>query len=161
MEKSGEFEEGTSIYRHIQLIASLCNDIQQKQMLPALIVGCTFFFAISLAFLVQISFSIGNLSIIILMLVQCVDSAFFIVLSLSTMATVFKESQLATQKIKAYLSMMADGKAKKWIRTFLKSCGVIKMKLGGNNFVEELTPLNCMSHGLQIAVQIILLWRNH
>lgn len=33
------------------------------------------------------------------------------------------------------------------------------MKFGGNNFVDELTPLNCLSHALQITVQILLLGR--
>lgn len=160
MEKSGAYKP-ISIYRHIQLIASLYNDIQQRQALPTLILGSTVFFAVSLAFLVQTSFSTENLSITILMSLMCVDGAFFILLSMSTLAAVFKESRVASQKITSDLSNITGRMEQRWARKFLKSCGAIKIKLGGNNFVEELTPLNCLSHGVQAAVQILLLWRNH
>lgn len=150
-----------SIYRRIQLIVSLYNDIQQKQSMPMLIIGSTISFSVGLAFLVQASFSTTSPSIMILMLLMCVDGAFFILLSLSTLAGVFKESKLVSQKIISDLLNIADGKERRWTRKFLNSCGVIKMKFGGNNFVEESTPLNCLSHGVQIAVHILLLWRNH
>lgn len=160
MEKSGTYES-ILIYRHIQLIANLYNEIQQKQPMPALIAGSILAFSVTLAFLVQNSFSKQNISILILMFQMCVESAFFILFSLSTVAAVFKESRLASQKIKSNLNSVADIKERRWTRIFWKSCGVIKIKFGGDNFVEESTPLNCLSHGVQMAVQILLLWRNH
>jgi len=41
-------------------------------------------------------------------------------------------------------------------RKFWQSCPIIKIKFGAQNFVEELTPLNCLDFTVNLAVQFLL-----
>lgn len=109
--------------------------------------------------LVKIPSKPENIYVLFLVGLVCVDTAVFILLCLGTFADVYKESKLALQNLRSFFPKIATRKERKWSARFFMSCGVIKMKFGGNNFVEQLTPLNCLNHGLQIAVQITLLWR--
>lgn len=146
-------------YRHIQLLATLSNEIQQKWVIPGSILISTVVFGFSLAFVVKIPAEKENIPGLGLMFLLCLDTGIFLLLCLGTFADVYKQSKLTSQKLRADLANIVGKSRSKWAQRFLKSCGVIKMKFGGNNFVEELTPLNCLHHGLEMSVQIILLWR--
>jgi len=44
----------------------------------------------------------------------------------------------------------------KWEVRFYKSCQVIKIKLGSNNFLDALTPLNCLDFSVSLTAQLLL-----
>lgn len=149
------------VYRHVQLLTNLSNSIQQKGIIPGLLVECTTVSGVILAFLVQTPASSENLLVLLTLTLTCVDCVLFILLCLGTLAIVYKESRVTCEKIRLDLASIVDWNERKWTQKFLKSCSVLKMKLGGSNFVEELTPLNCLDNALQIAVQILLLRRQN
>lgn len=149
------------IYRHIQLLTNLSNDIQQKWIIPAPLFGALVGSGAGLAVLVQIPASSENLVILLIMAIIWADFILFLLICLGTFATLYKESKATVQKIKLSLAEISDRIERIWARKFLRSCGALKVKFGANNFVEELTPLNCLSYSLQISVQILLLQRSH
>lgn len=145
------------VYRHIQLIANLCNEIQQKILIPTIIAGATISVGVSTAILVHTSINLTNLPLILSISMICVNAALVLLFCLGGMADVYKESILIFRQVKARVFGATGRKNKKLTETFVKSCSILKIKFGGNNFVEALTPLNCLSHGMQLAVQILLI----
>lgn len=152
--------ERVSIYRHIEVIASICNKIQQRTQLPTIIAGSIVTLGVSLAFLVQTPATPDNASLLVLMLLASVNTTFFLLFCLGSLAQVYKESVAALESIRLQLPKVSEVNERRWLRKFIRSCAVIKMKFGGNNFVEELTPLNCISHAIDLSVQILLLGRD-
>lgn len=151
----------TSIYRSIQILANILNDIQQNIIVPVTMLECIIALGVSLAMLVHTLPTSENIPIFIIMSNACVDTLLFLLISLGGLAAVCKESRMILHKIKSGFSSVFRRREKMWIQRFVKSCGVIQMRFGGNNFVDDLTPLNCISHAAQLTLQILLLWRNH
>lgn len=85
------------VYRHVQLLANLSNDIQQKGM-PAPFVGGLVASGVSLAFVVQTEFKSGNLPIVATMILACVNRVLFLLLFLKMLAMVYKESRIELRK---------------------------------------------------------------
>lgn len=48
----------------------------------------------------------------------------------------------------------AEGKVS---RKFWRSCAIIKIKFGSQNYVEELKPLNCLDFSIGLVMQFLLL----
>lgn len=112
---------------------------------------------VSLAVIIRSMSKPQNLSLLILMVLDCVNTAFYLIFGLRGLAEVYHQSCRALQRVRGNVVGACGTVNRKWTRQFLKSCGAIKMKFGGSNFVEMLTPLNCISHAVQLSVQILLL----
>src|SRR5688572_20787385 len=77
---------------------------------------------------------------------QCVDS--FRLLN----------EDLVTEVKKGTVSMtVAKRKELRWRRRFYRSCVSIKAMFGSFNFVDALTPLNCIDMGNDLTVNFLLL----
>lgn len=147
-------------YRHLQLVTNLCNDVLKSGIVPATIAGPVTVFGISLAVVTYLFSKQGNVYFLLLMVTICVETAFYLIFSLRGLGQVYDLSVRSLQISRMHIIAVRGGMDRKWARQFVKSCPVIRMKFGGNNFVEMLTPLNCINHATQIAVQIILLGKN-
>lgn len=149
--------EKVPVYREIELIGNICNEIQQKAQLPTIIAGAIAVLGISTAFLIKTPATPDNIPLFVVMLLSSAETGLFLLFCVGGLAEVYKESSATLQDIKLYLSNFPQGKGRRWLGRFAKSCWVIKMKFGENYFVEELTPLNCISHAIDLSVQILLL----
>lgn len=150
--------ENVGLYRQIQIFATLLNDIQQRLIFPSLMLECTVALGVGLAILVHTPATSDNIPIFVVILLACLDMLLFLLFCLGVLAGVYKASRVTSEKLKSDLPNIIGGLQRKWTRKFLMSCGVLKMKFGGSNFVEELTPLNCLSHAIDLTVQVLLLW---
>lgn len=148
-------------YRHIQILVNLFNDIQQKVLVPSMIAGSVIGQGVSLAFLINTPSTSESFPVLIVMAIVCVDTALLLIFCLRGFAEVHVESRGALRNIKSTIMLLHGRMQMKWMRRFLKSCGIIKMKFGSNNFVEMLTPLNCICQAAQVTVQILLLGASH
>lgn len=144
-------------YRYIQQVANLCNDIQQKIVISTLLSGAIVLLGVNLALLIRFTSGPGNTSLIMITGTTCVETGVFLIFSLHGMAEINHHSKSNLQRLKGRLFLITGRENRRWTQRFIKSCAAIKIKFGGNNFVERLTPLNCISHALQISVQILLL----
>lgn len=153
--------ESIIAYRHIQIAAVLCNDVQQRALVSLVIAGPVITFGVCSALFIRTPSTSENLYFLVVMGIVCVDDVPLLISCLRGLAKVLEESKCPLQQIQSCLLTLPERKKRKWTRRFLKSCGVIKMKFGGNNFAEMLTPLNCVSQATQISVQILLLRTKH
>lgn len=149
------------VYRHIQLVANLLNEVQQKIIVPTSIGISITISGVSLALLTSIPATTENLLLLLFMRLVWINTSLFLIFGLRVSADVQNNSVETMHRIGANLRYVTGDLEKKWVRRFAKSCGIIKIKFGGNNFVDSLTPLRCISHSLQITVQILLLDKNH
>lgn len=129
-------------------------------MVVTMITGASLCLGISLAVVVIIPASPENLLVRLVMGIVCIDAALLLIFSLRGLAEVFQVSTRTLEKVKTNFEMLSNMRKLKYTRLFIKSCAAIKMRFGGNNFAEMLTPLNCISHAVQFSVQILLLERN-
>lgn len=88
------------IYRHIQLIAELCNVIQQKTVLTAAIAGTTFTSGFSLAILVLVPLKREFLLFRLMTTMTYFDTTLALLFSLDGMVAVYKEFKLVFQNLR-------------------------------------------------------------
>lgn len=149
--------EKFSVYRHIQRVANLCNEVQQKILVPSMIAASVILLGVSLAFLINTPATSANAPVLMIMMIVCVDTSLVLVFGLRGFAQIYEGSGKILHQVRCGLLDASGRKKRKWIIRFVKSCGVIRMKFGGNNFVEKLTPLCCICQAIQIAIQILLM----
>lgn len=149
-----------SNYRHIQLAANLCNEIQQQVLLPITIAGCTIVLGICLALVITSFSTTGNLFIKTSMGLISVEIVLYLIFGMRALAELHDESEHALHGIRTKLITLLEPKIRKWVQRYIRSCWPIKIKFGGTNFVDMLTPLNCIAHAVQITVHILLLGRS-
>lgn len=65
--KESNVFQAISGYRHLQLLANLSNSVQQRGLIPILILEATTAFGVSLAFLVKTPVQSENVPVLILM----------------------------------------------------------------------------------------------
>lgn len=148
------------MYCHIQLLCSLCNEIQQQMMLVPFLFTATLINAFSLATLVHIHFSQNKI-------VSCVLMSAFINMTLvilfvfGGMASVNRKSKQFIQSLTSHHNIARNEMERLWTRKFAKACQPMKVKFGTNNFIEALTPLKCLSCAARLTIQILLCERRH
>lgn len=148
------------MYRHIQLLTNLCNEVHQKYLLSSMIVTSILILSCSLVPLVQIPISSDNAPVLCMLLGACLDSLFYELFCLGGMVTVHKKSKIFIRKLKLEACIVSESVGNgRWTRKFARSCAPIKIKFGSNNFIEELTPLKCLTCSLRLTVQILLVAR--
>lgn len=130
-------------------------------MVPALLAGTVIALGLALALVVKIPSTAENFPVLIVLGTVVIDCKLLLLCALYGFAEVFEKSKHISYAIRLNILGVRSRKERRWAQQFLRSCGAIKMKFGGNNFVDRLTPLNCISHAVQISTQILLLGRNH
>lgn len=115
--------------------------------------------AIPLSWLVNMSTMAekeANIMMIIAMLIGFCDGvALIIVLTGGMLLVSTKSSQVfRVEKVSDAQSFMT--KENRWVVRFWRSCRIVKIKFGDNNFLESLTPLRCLDFAVGITVQILL-----
>lgn len=142
------------MYHHIGMLSNLCNDIQQKLMIIPFNAEINLISAFSLAKLAHIPFLPENV-VVIFVLVSCyVDTTLLTLFTMGGMVTVYRRSEELIRKLKSYRSHTSVGREALWIQKFVKSCKLIKIKFGANNFIEKLAPLKCLNCAARLAIQI-------
>lgn len=147
-------------YRYIQVAANLCNEIQQRVLVPIMLGGSTVVAGVSLAIFVITPRTSENLLVLVMMGFTYVDTALFMTFGIREFAVIHEFSKKVETKVKASLNSIFRITERKWTMRYVRTMRAIKMKFGGNNFVEKQTPFQCLSHAMQISVQTLLFDRN-
>lgn len=148
------------LHREIQLLSDLNNYIQQWPVVTLYMVVAIVQHGFSVCGLIRI-IKQPNADIvgIFLFSVIVMDTFLVIVVAFGGMSKVIEDSRKMIHESKRHLFACCGVSCaeRRWVRQFMRSCPIIKIKFGSNNFVEALTPLNCLSSALEIAVQLLLL----
>lgn len=147
------------MYRHIQLLGNLCNEIQQKSLLSVILVTASIVLAFCMAMLVILPFNSENILTQYLLMIASIDAMLFHLFCFGGMVTVHNMSTVTFRKLRKKTHAGLTSDERRSLRKFVRSCNPIRIKFGANNFVEKLTPLKCLHCCVRVAVQIVLLHR--
>ncbi len=143
------------LYRHIQILAAMLNELQTGPPILIIISGPTLFSALVMSTLVESWDS--DILFVATLVINLVDCIVLIIAVLGQMSTVCRNSsktiELMSVKPKAYFIKRDH----KWEQRFYKSCTPIKVIINSGNFVDSLTPLNCLQLSFSLSVNILLL----
>lgn len=148
------------IYRQIQLLGCLQNEVQAEILLPVIMFCLTLILPTSLVLVIQQPWTHANMPTIILFSYVAGICAIAIVFILGGLAGVWSDSKtlfenLDRLNVGRHRSLFQ--KDQKWQQKFWRSCrNLIKVKCGMNNFIEEQTPLNCLNWVVALTVQLLL-----
>ncbi|CAL8146960.1 unnamed protein product [Orchesella dallaii] len=149
--------EASVTYRNIQVLALLTNILVNTAVTG--LVFCTILMvALGLAGFVRLEWVTCNFLSLAFCFMMVLDGMFALIVLLGGMVGVYLESKWVFQALRRNLSVCTTEKYKrKFLSRFYKSCRFIRIKLGSINFVDTLTPLNCVNFAVNLAVQVLLI----
>jgi len=113
--------------------------------------------SVSFAACVKLKWIAGNFLPILTSVFLFIPTSAMLLVMLSGMVGAYLKSIKVIQGLKQSLSKSAlNNRDRKWLKKFCKSCSPIKIRIGSNNFLEALTPLNCSNFAFNLSVQILL-----
>ena len=146
------------MYRHIQLLAKIGNSITSEMIMMVIISAAILITSLSVVILVRLKWSMENILMIAMFGMYLADAMLMIIICLGGMAGVYIKSRVAIRTIKSndYLSKY-NAWEREILNRFCKSCRVMRIQFGGDNFIEDLTPLNCFCFSNSLTVQFLCL----
>ncbi|CAL8132214.1 unnamed protein product [Orchesella dallaii] len=146
------------IYRKIQVLAILNNAILKTAVLIFLVFP-VFLLAISIAVLVKLDWNSDNVFVIVLFISMICDTIPELLICVGGAVGTYTESKTFLTKLGVSNSdtNLYKGAEFRWLQRFRKSCPPIKIQFGPDNFLEELTPLNCLNSAVNLTMQLLLL----
>ncbi|CAL8132218.1 unnamed protein product [Orchesella dallaii] len=158
-----EIGNSAVMYRHVQLLASLLNIIQQNSSVLIYTHWCVFFFGVLLYMILRLSWTMDNAFALITFTLALLDVYVIIIAGVTCLASIHSESEDVYKKLETnYCSVLKRNGSRskfelRWRRKFYNSFRAIKMKVGPTNFVEVGTPLVLLDAGIGITVDLLLL----
>lgn len=159
------------IYRTIQVLACIANEIQQKVFMSVIVIAATFLISLCTATVVWLPWTIDNLLSILMFLTIGIDCTLAVVTSVGGMAGVYTESVKVIRKLQTSIGIIGGGGYRnlvgrgdgcgsmevKWKQRFYRSCMSIKIRFASINFVDRLTPLACVDFANDLTLQLLLI----
>lgn len=172
--KSGRLlEPGIALmYRNIQILAKIGNEIQQRSFMMAMVLVAMAFLAGCTPLLIITPFHSDNLMALGTFGVLIFHGYLVVVVFLGGMASIYRKSNEVRRHFYSELHVLGGGEKTsmeilgrsktnhrpfKWKRCFLQSCPLIKIRFGSLYFVDELTPLNIVNLSNDLSVQVLLM----
>jgi len=108
-------------------------------------------------FVVIMKWIAGNFLPISTSIFLVIPTSAMLLVMLSGMVGAYLKSIKVIQGLKQSLSKTSlNSRDKKWLKRFSKSCSPIKIRIRNSNFLEALTPLNCLNFAFNLSIQILL-----
>jgi len=115
----------------------------------------------SITGIVKLAWSKENIVILLLCTCLAANGVVGMIVGVGGLVEVYRESKYVLWNLKKYTFLGSVGVCSrfehKWRLRFYRSCSLIKIKMGSNNFMEELTPLNLINNAIALSVQLILI----
>ncbi|CAL8129172.1 unnamed protein product [Orchesella dallaii] len=137
------------LYRQIQVMVNMFNDIHQKVMMSSTVLELILLQIVTFYMVIETEYSLSNLPYILLF--GCIFvNAFIATLCLfGVMGSVYTDSVRILKGLKANEKIL-------WLKKFHLSCAPVKLQFGQNNFVEKVTALNCEDFFVKQSVNLLL-----
>ncbi|CAL8146084.1 unnamed protein product [Orchesella dallaii] len=155
----------TLVYREIQVLAILNNIINQSAIF-VLTAGVIVLLALCLTATIRLEWHMENIFAVAFFGIMSIDCFLFLLVCVGGMVSPYVESRKALETLKRQrpkneFVRRGSRYCYRWLQTYVKSCFLIKVKMGKDNFLEELTPLNCVNLAINVTVNILLLTVSH
>lgn len=150
--------EMSTQFRTLQVLATLMNEIQKDMMIPCITLCAIPAVSISMVMVVRTPPTNGQILESVTVFFGLFEVVFILLVIFGAMAQVIKQSETTFQELKRHLSECKNQTRLEvhWKRKFYRSCNNIKVKLGSINFIDRLTPLNCVNMANDFTVQLLL-----
>lgn len=145
-------------YRKLQVGAIMMNEVQQKVLLTLVITASIVMFPISANLLIRNSQAESNIFVLALPGVILVGSILVMLFVLGGMSQLSLYSELYIRHGKQLpVKYPRIAIERRLSLKFWRSCSIITAKFGSINFVDVLTPLNCIDFANHLTLQLLLL----
>ncbi|CAL8136824.1 unnamed protein product [Orchesella dallaii] len=154
-------------FRKIQILSLLNNNTMQTAVLMFSIT-MMLLTSLSITVFVRLEWNAKNFLALAYFYVMFWDCILFITVCMGDgMLSVYVESKRILDILKRNEMVTSNGIVLtqsqrldyKWFQRFRRSCPTIRIKLGGSNFLEELTPLKCLHLASELTVDGLLLFK--
>lgn len=150
--------EAAAEYRVLEILAILMNEVQQKVLVTTLVVTAIPSTAVGVVLMIRVFKSGVDFIVLALAICLLANGIMALVLLLGGMAKLYLESEKCCECIRKLCWNSGYSRMNiRWIRLFSRSCRLITAKFGSLNFIEPLTPLNCIDFVSGLVVQLLLL----
>ncbi|CAL8121578.1 unnamed protein product [Orchesella dallaii] len=150
-------------FREIQVFALLNNEINQNALL-VFTFSLILVISLEITAFVRMEWNAENFVALGFFSYSCFNSCFFLIIIMGGgMIAVYSTSKTLFELIKRKQSCTGrflnatQRLEKRWLTKFCRSCTPLRVKLGESNFLEELTPLNCINTAVDLTVNMLLL----
>lgn len=148
------------VIRMLQVLTVIMNEIQQKELVTGLVVAATLAQAFCMTLVVKLLTSGDNLVQIMMFAVVLVDCVMLLTVLLGNMACVNTQSQETHRCMKDFIrSNKLQGRSRRWLEKFWQSFSMNKVRFGSLNYIEKLTPLNCIDYANELTAELLLITR--
>lgn len=148
-------------YCQIQVVGAIHTDIQAGTLMTILILTITGVLPLSFVYTAQIRWTFDNIAKIIsgaYLFTVCLIAIVFVIGGHAGVWSDSKEMFKNLDRLNFTRYASLSGYERKLQQTFWKSCrNLVKVKFGVNNYVEDITPLNCLNCSAALVVQLFLL----
>ncbi|CAL8146090.1 unnamed protein product [Orchesella dallaii] len=155
----------TLVYREIQVL-SILNNIINQTVIFVLTTGVIFLLALCLTATIRLEWHMEHMLAVAFFGIISIDCFLFLLVCVGGMVGPYVESRKALETLKRQhpssgFARRGSRYSFRWLQRYVKSCFLIKVKMGKDNFLEELTPLNCVNLAISVTVNILLLTVSH
>lgn len=134
------------------------NEVQQRSVVTSLIVSGTPLTAVGAFVSIRALQTMDDFALTGLGLLIFLNGGSALLFLLGNLAELHLQSLKSLQCMKdLHRTVRLSLKERKYLKRLVKSCSLIKAGFGSNNFVESLTPLNCIDFANCLTVQLLLL----
>lgn len=143
-------------YRTLQILATMMNDIQQMSLVSPIITFAIPLTAFAASVLIRSLQRIDRYAVVAVTANVLINGAAALLLILGCMAQLLQESEKCLKNINTIVADFPEVNGRNAFKKFFKSCPVVKAKFGSINFVERLTPVNCINFINDLTLQMLL-----
>lgn len=140
------------MFRYVQILTAMLNEIQKNSLVLMFVVAPIFIG--SFALVTFIKGSNTDVIFVAALLVIMMDCFLAILCIQGQMASVYTKSRSIIENLSWKQSRGETKFSLMLEHRFYKSCLPLKIMMGSDNFIESLTPLNCLEHSLNLSVNV-------
>ncbi len=143
-----------NIFRQLQILTAMLNAFHQGPPIIYVLTGPMLMSALCLSTLVQ--GSIPDFMSIAVLAILLVDCNMILMVIFGQMATVYRRSCKILKFMTSKYDREKRNRQNKWEQRFYRSCSPLKIMISKANFVDVLTPLNCVQISIGLSVNLML-----
>lgn len=145
-------------YRTLQILGGLMNQVQQKVLISGIVFGAIPILSFYIVLIIRMFNLINNVWLFGLMTMNAIGTLLVLLILLGGMANVCSASEkhLKHTLINILSCKNVSVREARMLKKFSNSCSTIKVRFGSLNYIDKLTPLNCIDFANCLSVQLLL-----
>lgn len=132
------------------------NEIQQKIPMSVIVVAGILAQSLSMTTLVKLPWKSDNILSLILYAGVLINCILAMSVTLGGMAGILGQCENTLKNLHSHNTLTASRKEQRCRKIFYRSCMAIKVRFGSINFVDQLTPLNCINFANDMTLNLLL-----